>query len=411
MNTAKLPHIYNYTPGGVSSALAAETGLYINRASNGLCYDNYGKEYIDFICGYGCVSIGHSNARVNRAVFEQLNNGILFPTRNPIHDKLKQIVSTIFPNCEECITCKSGSEGVLAAVRLARAFTKKNVIIRSGYHGWHDSFISPQIAWHEFNDITIKADSVPGVYNDGYSSIIKQWDGNNFLMLEKIFMQHHDNVAALIIDPIQLREPIKKNLERIINLTHRNNALLILDELKTAFRVKLGGIQELYNIKADITIIGKAIANGFPLSIVMGASPIMNYANKTKIMGTYSGELVSIAASIETMSILSEHPNIEYLNKMGRNLIDGMSKIITKLSLDNKMQVVPYRWDCMPYINIIGKKTEKQLIRKRLNKELVKRGLLFLTNHPNFICLAHTNNDIDKALNIFSRTLKEDFTK
>ena len=395
------PHML---PGGVPSALSFAEPACIMRGRGGHCWDQMGQQYIDFICGYGPVILGHSHDEVNAAVIQQLEHGILFPSKSPMHDELNERLKQFFPYSSETLFLKTGSEAVATAIRLARAFTGKMKIIRCGFHGWHDAMISPSVSWHLYEADPQPPRFIAGVPPSTFQDILS-WNGEDFQQLSDLCNEHSSEVAALIIDPIQIREPIEENLKQLRALTHNQGMLLILDEIKTGFRVSLGGVQQLYGIQADLTILSKAIANGFPLAVVLGRKEIMSLSPSLRIMGTYNNERVSVAAALMTISILERPGIITWLWEAGQQLIDGFNEILNRKQLIDDICAVPYRWPCLPALWYRRHSEMANRLMPVLHRELAHRGVLLLANHPNFVCVEHTHRDIEDALQIFEDSL------
>ncbi len=391
-------------PGGVPSILPDD---YITRGLGGRCWDQNGKVYTDFICGYGPLILGHCNEEVNQAVIKQMEQGMVFPAYNPLYNELSSVLQRLFPYADRCLFMKTGSEAVSAAVRLARAFTGKTKIIRCGFHGWHDTVVSPYILWHQYETDPEPPRSVAGVPQVIGESLVLNWDGEDIQQLEDLFRTNHSDVAALLLDPVQLREPMDDHLKQLRKLTYSEGALLILDEIKTGFRVSLAGVQGLYKVQPDLTVLSKGISNGFPVSIVIGQSEILNLSANAKIMGTYNNELISIAAALKTISILERPTSIPWLWQTGQRLINGTNEILTRYGLIDDIQAVAYRWPCMPYIWFHSHSKRAQRLKAGFYRQLIQRGVLLLPNHMNFICLAHTISDVENALQAIEDSLKD----
>ena len=395
-------HDQQLIPGGVPSMLSSQPGKYIVMGKGGRCWDQFDNEYLDFVCGFGSLLLGHCNEKVNRTVVDQLKHGMMFLSHSLLHERLTEKLKSLFPYTDECIFMKTGSEAVSAALRLARAFTGKELIIRCGFHGWHDGIASPHVAWHLYEKDHNPPILVNGIGDKGRDKKVILWDGEHLERLEEICKSSENTIAAFILDPVQLREPLKENLTEIANIVRRYDALLILDEIKTGFRTGISGVQGLYEIEPDLTTLSKGISNGFPLSVVIGRSEIMSLSKQCKLMGTYNGELLSISAALETISILENKDAIPHIWQTGTALIDGINKILDKYGLLDDVQAVPYRWPCMPFI-WFRNHTEKLLnLKKALYPKLVKNGLFLLPNHMNFICYSHSDEDVQDALQIIS---------
>lgn len=385
-------------PGGVPSVLGDSRQRYITKGKGGRCWDQLGQEYIDFICGYGPIILGHAHAEVNQAAIAQMEAGVLFPSDSPLHMELEKVLSALFPHTNRCLFLKTGSEAVSAAVRLARAFTGKMRIIRCGFLGWHDSMMAQHVGWHLYTADTHPPRSIVGIPDN---LEILTWKGEDLEELKDLFRLNRGEIAALILDPIQLREPCDENLQALRNLTHTEEALLILDEIKTGFRVHLGGVQGLYGIQADLTLLSKALANGFPLSVVIGRAELVDLAGVTKIMGTYNNELLSVAAALKTIAILQRPGIVDGLWDRGQQLIAGLNGSLAEHGWGDLVQAVAYRWPCMPALWF----RNAYLLEKKLPKELAKQGVLILANHPSFVCVEHTAEDVEAAIQRFDQTV------
>lgn len=369
----------------------------IVRGLAGRCWDEDGRRYVDFTCGYGPVVVGHANAEVNEAVRNQLETGTLFSGDSPKVEELQQSIQRAFGKPIECHFVKTGSEAVAAAFRLARACTGRTTIIRCGFHGWHDQVVHPYLEWHQYDSPFTEHADVHGVLQ--MPDAVLTWLGETLSELESVFDESHDTIAALIIDPVQIREPVRENLNAIAHIVRRHGALLIVDEAKTCFRVAVNGVQGLCDVHADITILSKALANGFPLAAVTADSQIMAFKRGARLKGTYNGELVSIAASIKTIEILMRPSSIPTLHRTGQRIIDGLNDIFARTPLGARVQAVPYRWPCMPFVWFDSAlRRSDQEIREDFHSRLAQHGVMFLKDHMSFTCLEHVDDDVDRLL-------------
>jgi glutamate-1-semialdehyde 2,1-aminomutase len=269
--------------------------------------------------------------------------------------------------------------------------------VRCGFHGWHDHVVSPFLSWHLFEVDRVPPEPVAGLptyHSDG----VLVWDGDDLNKLSELFEQNRGEIAALILDPVQLRNPILDILRAIRELTHRHDSLLILDELKTGFRVSLSGVQGHYGVWADIVLVGKAIANGFPLAVVLAPEWARPLSRTARLKGTFNAELVSVAAAIATTDILARPGIIEGLAKMGQRFIDGINVVVTDLGLTQHIQAVPYRWPCMPYIWFRSDSEVAGSLKQPFYTSMTSAGHLLLADHMNFMMVAHTEDDVDQTV-------------
>lgn len=395
---------YNFLPGGVASLLQSKPGRYVYQAKGCRCWDNEGKEYLDFASGYGAILLGHANEEVNGAVRMQMERGALFPSYHPLYEALENTLLRYFPWHDSCLFHKTGSEAVAAAIRLARVVTGRVKIIRCGFHGWHDEFMASHYGWHSFLPTILNPYHPPGIPPSAHLNLLT-WDGAAIHDLTEIFHQNQSQIAALILDPVQLQEPLQENLQSILRMVHNEGALLILDELKTGFRVSMSGVQGLYQVLPDLTILGKGLSNGFPLAVVLSSREIVELAPKAKIMGTFNNELLSIAAALKTISILERLPDTNHFWEIGNALILNTNRAIDKLGLLHLIKAMPYRWPCLPFLFFTGAPDKVQNFKSMFYEQLVENGLFLLPNHMNFISLSHQYEDIDIAVQKIEQSL------
>jgi glutamate-1-semialdehyde 2,1-aminomutase len=269
--------------------------------------------------------------------------------------------------------------------------------------------VAPYRDWHTADAFSGEPDPVLGLPPD--AGHVLAWDGRDLNVLSSLLKANENGVAGLIVDPVQLREPIAQNLRGIRELTREYDVLLILDELKTGLRTGLSGVQGRYGVWADIVVLGKAIANGLPLAIVLGPDWAIPLIRKSKLKGTYNSELGSIAAAIATIKEFERLGGVQYLEDRGAELIQGLNATLRSLDLDERVEVTPYRWNCMPYIQFRDHGTGAAR-KDAFFRTMAARGHLFLRDHMNFIMVAHTVADIRATIQaageVFS-DLRSDF--
>jgi glutamate-1-semialdehyde-2,1-aminomutase len=357
--------------------------LFLEKGKGCYVWDADGNKYIDFICALGPVTVGYNNKRVNQAVIRQMKKGVSFSQPVEITIKLAEKLKQILPCSEMVRFVKNGSDATASAVRLARAYTGKDVILCSGYHGMHDWYISS----------TVNNAGIP----KEIGQMTKQFEYNDLKDLIKLFEEYKGKVAAVIMEPIQGDGPKEKYLEEVKRITHENEALLIFDEVVSGFRYALGGASELFGVTPDLGAYGKGIANGFPLSAVAGKREVLDLiSQKTVFISTTFGEeTLSIAAALETINILEQPRVFENLRKLGNIMIDGMNKLILQKGLKGIMKTT----GISPHGGLIfnGVKSLDYLdITSVFQQEMVKNGILTfgVTN----LNTSHTEKEVFKYL-------------
>ena len=335
MNTNNSKIIYEKAkkaiPGGVNSPVRAfqsvdkEYPIFIKSGNGSKLYDEDGNEYVDMIGSWGPMILGHNYPQVLEIVKKELENGTSFglPTKKEV--ELAELVKSCFPSIEKLRLTTSGTEAAMASVRLARAFTGKNKIVKfeGCYHGHSDSLLVKAgsglltFAHQDSNGIT------EGVVKDTITLPF-----GDFEKLKETLESEKD-ISCVIIEPIPanmgLIETKKEYLEKIREITKKEKVVLIFDEVISGFRISLGGAQEVFGITPDLTVLGKIIGGGYPVGGFGGKKEIMDLISPVGNVyhaGTLSGNPVSVAAGIKTISILKENPDIyRTLEKRTKELV------------------------------------------------------------------------------------------
>lgn len=355
------------------------------KAKGSYIWDVDNNKYIDYTMGYGTILLGHADDRVNQAVIREIERGnCISPMWKDIQIELGIELKKMIPNAEQVFFMKTGSDATSGAVRLARCFTKKDLILRWGYNGWHD--------W-----ATPRPMGVPSAVQKD----VTKFEYNNLNELENIFLKNSGRIACIIMMPFELEFPSPKYLDEVKEMAHKNGALFILDEMRSGFRIAPGGVQEYFNIMPDLATYSKAMANGFPISAITGRKDIFKNINNTKMTATYFGSSHEMAAALETIRIVDSTDVISKIWELGQYFIDEMKKIIIQSKVKCHMTgVAP-----MPYMEFdYG---ELSLSKKCVfYGECAKRGILFHPNHHWYISGAHTQNDIDETLFVCEQAFK-----
>ena len=348
-----------------------------------------GNEYVDYPMALGPIVLGHNYPRVSEAVRRQMDEGTTFSLPHPLEVQVAETLVEIVPCAEMVRFAKNGSDATSGAVRLARAFTGREIIACCGYHGWQDWYIGT----------TTRNKGVPKAVQD----LTIPFEYNNIASLERIFAEHSGQVAAVIMEPVGVIEPEQGFLERIRELTRREGALLIFDEIITGFRLALGGAQEYFGVIPDLACFGKAMGNGYPISAVVGRREIMQLFDEVFFSFTFGGETVSLAAALATISEMRKQNVISHLWEQGQKLKDGYNVLAREFGVDRYTECIG-----LPPRTVVTFKDEtgsETLVLKSLfQQECLKRAILFSGNHN--VCYSHSNTDIDHTLRVY-RTAME----
>ena len=320
--------------GGVDSPVRAfravgGTPLVIERAEGARLYDVDGREYIDYVCSWGALILGHAHPDVVRAVGKQAKLGTSYGMTSPLEIELAERIAKALPSIERMRFVSSGTEATMSAVRLARGFTKRDLILKfeGGYHGHSDSFLVEAGS----GLATLGISSSPGV-PEALAKLTLNAPYNDAEVVEKIFKQHAGKIAAVIVEPVAANmgvvAPVRGFLERLRELTKRDRALLILDEVITGFRSAHGGAQRLFGIEPDLTTMGKIIGGGLPVAAYGGRAEIMEMVaplGPVYQAGTLSGNPLAMWAGLATLPKLAAAGFYEDLNRKAGRLAEGFA--------------------------------------------------------------------------------------
>jgi len=357
---------------------------YIDRAKGAYiwCGD---KKYIDYPLGLGPIVLGHANEHVNRAIIDQLQDGIVYSLPNKKETELAKKICDIIPSAEMVRFVKTGSEATSAAIKAARAYTEREKVLCCGYHGWHD--------W--FSIVNDKKDGVPKCLE----SLISKFKYNDIEDLNRqMGTKDSCDIAAVIMEPYILEEPNKGFLEDVRRICTSHGAVLIFDEVVTAFRTKKWSAQAYYGVTPDMTTIGKAMGNGMPIGCVCGKKDIMETLQRDCfVSSTFGGELASISAAIATIEYIESHNVIDHIWKMGERLKSMFATITDGMGISDEVKIIglpPRTYFVFPTI------AHKALFWQ----ECLERGVLL--GYAQFISYKHDLNVIDETIRAMRGAMK-----
>ena len=362
--------------------------VYFIKADGVYAWDYEGNKYIDYTMGLGPCFVGYNNPKVKKAIQKQLEVGTIFSLPSPLEIKAAETLIDIIPCAEMVRFLKTGSEATQAAVRIARAYTGREKIIKGHYHGWHEWCLAD----------TTKNGGIPQVYKDTVFEV----KYNDIDTIKKLFDQHKNQIACVIIEPIETELPKDNYLQKLRDITKQNGALIIYDEVVTGFRFALGGAQEYFGVLPDLAVFGKAMGGGLPLSAVVGKKEIMQKAkNNIFVSSTFGGELLSLAAFLAVVDILKTEPVHERIFKIGNHIRDEFNKLAQKHGSKIECIGLGPRLD-FKYRNL--KNQDDNYVKTLFMQEVVKRGVFFVWNMlPSYKL---SDKDIDYTLKVFDEALK-----
>jgi len=353
--------------------------LFVTHSLGCKTWDIDGNEYIDLVSSLAAVTIGYGDPEVNRAVIEQLKLGVTLSLPSLLEYEVAQLIGDLVPSAEKIRFAKTGSDATAGAIRLARAFTKRDHVFLGGYHGWQDWYIG-STSMHLGVPESVQRLSHPFVMNDIES-------------FENLLAQFKDEVAAVILEPISYVSPTKEFLDYLRKRTFELGIVLIFDETVTGFRIAPGGAQEFLGITPDLSTFGKGIANGFPLSVLCGRADIMNLLDRIFFSGTFGGELLSLAAAKVVLTKVRDEGVTKTLASNGEKLNSAVSGVIQNLNFQGLRLSGHPSWQFLVWNEEEFKDLSKA--KTLFMQEMFFEGVLILGSHNTTI--AHDEIAIQKV--------------
>jgi len=354
--------------------------IYASYGRGAYFWDVDGNRYIDYMLGYGTVILGHADARVRDAVAQESEKGVcLSPLWRPCQVELAELLTSTIPGAEMVFLMKTGSDATSGALRLARIHTGRSKVVRWGYNGWHD-WAAPR---QEGIPASIRAETLTFRYNDAAS-------------LRTVFEEHPDQIACVLMMPFELEHPLPGFLQEVRDIAHEHGALFILDEMRSGFRMALGGAQEYFDVQADLATFSKAMSNGYPISAIAGRAEILHCLSRTHMASTFYANSAEMAAAMATISVLKESDAIPHIWAMGEMFQRGLSALIDEYEV--QAQVVGYP-PCPFLLFTAPDENEREAAKMVFYTETTRHGVLLHPNHHWYTCAAHTEDDIAQTLN------------
>jgi len=401
LNIAKSIELFeeakSLVPGGVLGArkpedfIMGEYPIFLEYGKGCRLIDVDGNEYIDFLCGYGPIILGYREEEVDDAVIRQIKDkGFCFSLTQPYQNALAKKLNELIPSAELSIFLKTGSDATTAAIRIARAYTNRTKVLRCGYHGWHD--------WC----VEMKGGIPEKFYED-----VHEFHYNKLEQLQELMSRYGNETAAIIMTPFghplhqKMQVPKPGFLEGVRELANKYGAVLVFDEVRTCFRLRMGGAQELYGVTPDLTVLGKGMANGYAISVVTGKKDVMMAAaSKLFVSSTFFPNSDGYIAALKTIEILERDHVIDNIWKKGNRFLKKIQNIIDKYNVGAELTGVE------PMFFITFEKGDSDIKRFRRNDfytQLIRKGFFFTPHHHAYISYRHTEED----LNITAQAIDE----
>ena len=376
---------YNFVEG--------EYPIFIDRGYDGHIVDVDGNDYIDMLCGYGPIILGYREPEINQAVIEQMEKGFCFSLVQEIQNTLSKRLIKLIPCAEMVVLAKTGSDATTMAVRVARGYSDKKKILRCGYHGWHDWCVE-----------------VPGGVPQEILNMTVEFPYGDLDALEAVLKEHGDDAACIMLTPVghplsaPVEEPPEGYLQGVRELADQYETILIFDEIRTGFRVALGGAQERYGVTPDLATFGKAMANGYPISALTGKKDIMKVLErKAFVSSTFFPNSLEMKAAMKCIDILERERVLESIWERGEDFFVKMEKIVQESEVPATASGIPP----MPYITFDKADDQYKERRQFFYTETIRRGLFIQPYHHGYICHRHTEQDLKDALGAIEEALKQ----
>jgi glutamate-1-semialdehyde 2,1-aminomutase/spore coat polysaccharide biosynthesis protein SpsF len=361
------------------------TPKYLKRGDGSHVWDVDGNEYIDYPMALGPILLGYNYKPVVDAVVKQIKDGTTFTLMHPLEVEVAELLRDLVSSCDMVRFGKNGADVTSAAVRAARAYTGKDAVAYCGYHGCQD--------WYAVT--TPRNKGIPKYF----ATLMHAFEYNKLETLEKIFAEQ-SGIAAVIMEVPGVEPAINSEsglnfLQEVAELARRNGAVFILDEIVTGFRFSIGGAQEKYNVEPDLSCFGKGMANGFPISAVVGKKEFMKEFDEVFFSMTYSGDTIGLAAAKATLFELREKPVIKELWRRGELLHAGVNKLADELAVPFSFGGQAVRGH---YVIDAGDEDRDLTVKSLFLQETIKRGILF--GGPVFISYSHSDEDILRTIEV-----------
>jgi glutamate-1-semialdehyde 2,1-aminomutase len=407
--------------GGVNSPVRAFRSvggepLIIEKGNGQYLYDADGNQLLDYVCSWGAMLLGHAHPAVSAAIAEQARRGTSFGVTTELELQLATLITKAIPFIEKVRFVSSGTEATMSAVRLARGVTKRDLIIKfeGCYHGHADSFLSQAGS----GLATLGIAECPGV-PQALAALTLNVPYNDLQGVEKLFGEHKDKIAAVIVEPIAANMgvvlPKEGFLQGLRDLTRKHGALLIIDEVITGFRLHHGSAQTLLGVEGDLTTMGKIIGGGVPVAAYGGRAELMNNVaplGPVYQAGTLAGNPLAMSAGIATLNELAKPGVYDGVNALAKKLVQGLRNalagagIVAQVNSIGSLSTIFFTPD--PVTNYAGAKRSDTKRYARYFREMLNRGIFLAPSQfeAAFVSASHTSADIDRTIATAQEVLK-----
>ena len=364
---------------------------YYSRAKGCEVWDLDGNHYYDMsIMGVGANVLGYAFDEVDNAAKDAISKGGMCTLNAPEEVALAKKLLKLHPWAEMVRYAKAGGEAMAVATRIARSYTKKDIVLVCGYHGWHDWYLSANLVKGDpLADVHLKGLAPLGV-PQGLAGTTLIFHYNNIDEIRSLMETKSSQIAAVIMEPIRNEYPNPGYLEEISNLTEREGIVLIFDEITAGFRLCAGGSHLTLGVNPDVSVFAKAMSNGYPVAAIIGKKDVMEAAQETFISSTFWTERVALAATLESINCYEKYKVNEIQDKIGKRVKQGWMEAAERTGISISISGI------LPLIHLEFEYVNSLVYKTYFTQEMLKRGYLAAT--ALYASMAHTDEIIDKYL-------------
>src|SRR5512147_292940 len=395
---------------------------YVEKAKGAYLWDVDDRKYIDYRMAFGPIILGHAYDEVDQKVIKEICKGSLFAMTGELEVKVAEMIVEMAPAVEMVRLACSGTEATMHAIRLARAYTGRDLILKfeGNYHGFHDHTL-----WSTYSPVEAygsRRSPIPVPSSSGIPKSMRELiitlPFNDFEGLERVMRSYGHEIAAVISEPCQGNcaaiTPQDGFLELIRKKTEEYGSVFILDEVKTGFRIANGGAQEYYNIKPDLATFAKALGNGYPVAAFGGKKEIMSISGHGVAQGgTYTNNKPGVAAAFATLQLLKTQPVVKPIEHRGQRLMDGLKEIFEENNIPAVFTGYPAMFSFSLGVEAVTCQRDwaqsDHALYLKLAEKAIAKGVMpdHDAREPWFLCYEHSDADIDETLNIYAEIVKE----
>lgn len=426
---ALLKQAHNNMPLGVADSYrywGEDNTVFVKSSLGCTITDADDQQFIDFRLAYGPIILGYRDSRVDQEVVAAITErGTISGFSTDLDSQVVELIKLMCPNIEKMRFANSGTEAVIGAVRTARGFTGRNkiVVVEGGFHGLYDEMMwkSDVDNWDNTTEAAPKIASFGGGIPEASREHLETVPLNDFAAIDEVFARVGEDIAAIVIEPILGNcgsiASSQEYMQKLRDICDANGSLLIMDEVKTGFRVAKGGAQALYGIHADLTTYAKAMGNGYPVAAFGGRADVMDVIsfNKKGVThgGTYTANMIALSAAKATLTILNESDAYDSINRAGADIQQVLSRVFSKHGIEHKFAGPDAMFGIhfgsqVPQNYRDWKQTDSELYTE-FAMNLIQSGIMLEpdSREPWFICEAHKDIDLAKLEQIADAAMEK----